>query len=129
MSDGSDAFDLSAAWMRKAQGDLAAFMEAFAARMSGALPGRVAVERRRDGFFSSRTHVVKVTIETGPHVYSLIFDKARLAAQRAKAVRGVTLKSDALPVPEWLAALNHEIEALSGELGAARRVIHDFLMS
>ena len=129
MSDGSDAFDLNAAWMRKAQGDLGAFMEAFATRMTGALPGRVAVERKREGFFSSRTRVVKVTIETGQHIYSLVFDSARLAAQRAKAVRGVTLKSEILPVPEWLAALNHEVEALSGELGAARRVIHDFLMS
>jgi hypothetical protein len=129
LSDGSDAFDLSAAWMRKAQGDLGSFMEAFATRMSGALPGRVGIERKRDGFFSSRSHVVKVTIETEHHVYILLFDNARLAAQRAKAVRGVTLKSDALPVPEWLAALNHEIEALAGEMGVARRIIHDFLMS
>jgi hypothetical protein len=34
-------FDLSAAWYRKSQGDLRAFLEGFATRMEGAIPGHV----------------------------------------------------------------------------------------
>jgi hypothetical protein len=52
-----------------------------------------------------------------------------LVAQRAKVVRGVTLKSETMAVPAWLAALNDEIGALAAEAGAAHTVIHDFLMS
>ena len=122
-------FDLSMAWYRKAQGDLRAFMEAFATRMDGALPGRVKVERRRDGLFSRTSHVVRVTIASDPDVYILSLDDNRLSAQRAKAVRGVTLKSEAMDFPEWLAALSADLQRLADRTGAAQTVLHDFLMS
>jgi hypothetical protein len=122
-------FDLSMAWYRKAQGDLRAFIEAFATRMNGALPGRVRIERRRDGLFSRTSHVVKVTIASDPEIYILSLDDNRLSAQRAKAVRGVTLKSEAMDFPEWLAALNADLQLLAERTGAAHTVLHDFLMS
>lgn len=122
-------FDLSMAWYRKAQGDLRAFMQAFATRMGGALPGRVKIERRRDGLFSRTSHVVKVTIASDPEIYILSLDDNRLSAQRAKAVRGVTLKSEAMDFPEWLAALNADLLRLAERTGAAHTVLHDFLMS
>lgn len=128
-TSGPGEFDLSAAWYRKAQGDLRAFLEGFAARMEGAIPGHVTVERRRDGLFSKSSHVVKVAIDAGPAVYVLNFDNNHLAALRSKAVRGVTLKSEPMPVPEWLAALNADIQRLADQAGAAHGVLHDFLMS
>jgi hypothetical protein len=129
LSDGPSDFDMSAAWLRKAQGDLKAFMAAFAARMSDAIPGRVTVDRRRDGLFSSTSHVIQVTIDAEGNVYSLALDKAHLTARRTKAVRGVTLKSEELPVPEWLAALHRDIQRLAEHAGSAQSVLHDFLMS
>lgn len=122
-------FDLSMAWYRKAQGDLRAFMEAFATRMDGALPGRVKVERRRDSLLSRTSHVVRVTIASDPEIYILSLDDHCLSAQRAKAVRGVTLKSEAMDFPEWLAALNADLQRLAERTGAAQTVLHDFLMS
>lgn len=129
MSGGPGEFDLSAAWYRKAQGDLRAFLEGFAARMEGAIPGHVAVERRRDGLFSKTSHVVKVAIDAGASVYSLCLDGSRLSALRAKSVRGVTLKSEAMDLPEWLNALNADVQRLADQTGAAHGVLHDFLMS
>lgn len=126
---GPGEFDLSAAWYRKAQGDLRAFLEGFAARMEGALPGRVTVERRRDGLFAKTSHVVKVAIDAGPAVYVLHLENNHLSALRAKSVRGVTLKSEPMAVPEWLAALNVEIQRLAEQVDAAHGVLHDFLMS
>ena len=122
-------FDLSAAWYRKAQGDLRAFLEGFATRMMGAFPGHVTVERRRDGLFSTTSHVVKVAIDAGPSVYVLFLEHNRLSALRAKSVRGVTLKSEPMTVPEWLAALNADVQLLAERAGAAHGVLHDFLMS
>jgi hypothetical protein len=122
-------FDLSAAWIRRAQGDLKAFMEGFAERLAGAIPERVTVERKRDGLFSKTSHVVSVAVRMDANLYSLMLDAGQIAASRVKVVRGVALKSEALPVPEWLKALHRDIQALAEHAGSARDVIHEFLMS
>ncbi len=129
MSSGPGDFDMNAAWLRKAQGDVRAFLEGFAARMEGAIPGRVTVERKRDGLFSKSSHVVTVSIATEHDVYVLALDKAMLSARRTKAVRGVTLRSESMPVPDWLTALNREVQVLAEQAGSAQSVLHDFLMS
>lgn len=129
LDSGAGDFDLGMAWYRKAQGDLRAFMEAFAARMDGAVPGRVRIERRRDGLFSRTSHVVKVTISGEANAYVLSLEDGHLSAQRAKSVRGVTLKSQAMDFPEWLAALNADLQLLAEHAGSAQTVLHDFLMS
>ena len=129
MTSGPSEFDLSAAWYRKARGDVKTFVEGFATRMEAAIPGRVRIERRRDGLFSKTSHVVRVAIDSDPNVYILSLDGDRLSAQRAKSVRGVTLKSEAMDFPEWLAALNADIQRLAERAGAAEGVLHDFLMS
>jgi len=129
MSHEPDGFDLNAAWIRRAQGDLKPFLTAFAARMEGALPGRVTVERRRDGLFSANSHVVKVAISTGPNVYTLALTSSGLAGMRSKSVHGVTLSSQTLPVTEWLTELNRAMQALAAEEGAAQTVLHDFLIN
>jgi hypothetical protein len=73
--------------------------------------------------------VVKIEVAAENYVYTLALERNNLAARRAKVVRGVTLKSEEMAVPEWLAALNAEIERMAEHAGAARTVIHDFLMS
>jgi hypothetical protein len=129
VSSGPGEFDLAAAWYRKAQGDLRAFLEGFAIRLEGAVPGHVTVERKRDGLFSKTSHVAQVTIDTGPNLYTLRRENNHLEAVRAKLVRGVTLKSEALDLPEWLAALTVDLKQLAEQTGAAHDVLQDFLMS
>jgi hypothetical protein len=122
-------FDLSAAWIRRAQGDLKAFMEGFAVRLEGAIPERVSVERKRDGLFSKTSHVVRVAIQLDPNLYSLALDGRQLAAWRTKVVRGVALKSEQMAVPEWLGGLSRDVQVLAEHADSARNVIHEFLMS
>lgn len=122
-------FDLNAAWFRKAQGDLKAFMEAFAVRLEGAIPGRVAVEREKDGFFSKVRHATRITVDAHDHVYVIDLQKNRLATHRSKIVHGVTLSTEQLDVPAWLAELHNEIQSLAERAGNAQTVLHDFLMS
>jgi hypothetical protein len=129
LSQDPNDFDLSAAWFRKAQGDLKAFIEAFAVRMEGSLPGHVVVDRRRDGLFSKQMHVEKVSIRTEAFVYLLAFEKSHLSAHRSKEVRGITLKSETLPVGDWLEALNRDIVVLSERAGSDQDVLQNFLMS
>ena len=101
MDAGVDPFDLSAAYLRKARGDMRAFMEGLAARLQGALPERVTVKRKRDGLFSgtSRVTTIGVTLETC--VLSLTLDRGILRATRAKVIRGVSIGSVEISVPAW----------------------------
>jgi len=129
VSDGPNEFDLSAAWIRKAQTDTKAFMEAFAVRVESAIADRVKVERRRDGLFSRQSHVESVAITLEHHVYTLVLERSHLLAQRTKIVRGVTLKSEQLPMPEWLQGLQRDMAAMAEYADSAQQVLHDFLMS
>jgi hypothetical protein len=129
LTSGPGEFDLSTAWYRKAQGDLRAFLEGFATRLEGAIPGHVTVERKPDGFFSSMSHVVKVAIDVGANLYVVALERNHLTALRAKSVRGVTLKTETLDFPDWLNALNADIQQLAERAGVAHDVLHDFLMS
>ena len=129
MGSDSSGFDLAAAWSRRAGTDLRAFAEALAARLEPALPGRVLVERRRDGFFSSTSHVARIAIRFEDAVLTLVQDHGQLSATRAKVVRGVTIGSQDLAVPAWLDEVVSRTRALGAGSGEAHAVLHDFLMS
>lgn len=122
-------FDLAAAWNRRAGTDLRAFTEALAARLEPALPGRVAVERRRDGFFSSTNHVARIAVRFDDALLTLVHDGGRLGASRAKVVRGVTIGREDLAVPAWLDELARRTKALGEGAADAQAALHDFLMS
>ncbi len=129
MSVDRSGFDVAAAWARRAHADMPAFMEALAARLEPALPGRVLVERRRDGLFSSSRHVSRLALSFEDCVLTLAFDHGRLTARRAKVVRGVTISSDEAGVPAWLDEVVRRTRTLGEGDEAAHAVLHDFLMS
>ena len=122
-----DDFDLDAAWIRRAESDLAAFMEALAARLEGALPGRVKVERRRDGLLSKTSHVQRITLQGDKAIYEIVREKLGVSTTRTKAVRGVSISSTALPTPEWLAEVRAEVRRLADQIGGAAEGLRDFL--
>ncbi len=122
-------FDLSAAYIRKAQGDIKAFMEGLAVRLEGALPGIVSIERRRNGLFSSDTHATKIMVALDRCILVLTLEGGRLHAKRSKVVRGVTISSEEVTVPAWLETLNREIGETGEQAETARNVLHDFLLS
>jgi hypothetical protein len=129
MASGPTDFDLGAAWLRRANGDMKAFTEGLAARLEGALPGQVAVERKKDGLFSRESHTVRISVTLENSIYTLAVERGRLATSRSRSVRGIVIKSENLPVPDWLVALNQDIRSLGEQAGAAHSVLHDFLMS
>jgi hypothetical protein len=127
MSASLDGFDLDAAALRRSETDIRAFLEALAVRLEGALPGRVRVERKRDGLLSKTSHVAQITVEAQSAVLVLQVARGQLSATRAKQVRGVTISSGAIGVPEWLAAVRAEVQVLAEQAGAAGDTLHDFL--
>lgn len=122
-------FDLHAAFLRRAQSDIRSFLEAFAETLEQSLPGRVEVRRKKDYFFGKAQHVVGITIHLGTNRFVLENSEKGLRLSRSSEVRGVVLKSEELPLPEWLAGLNKELGALSAGMDEAQAALHDFLMS
>lgn len=91
--------------------DARTFLSLLAQVLTSALPDETEVERR-GGLFQREKPIRKVTVTLGDTIYTLE-DQGRgpLAAQRAKVVRGITLKTDAVPVEDWLADLSAQIAA------------------
>ena len=105
------------------------FMAGLAERLEAALPGHVTVERARDGFFSSHSHVERITVVFEQWRYELAAHRGHPAGKRARVVHGVVLSAQDLPVAGWLTALSSDIQALGAQEGDANAVLHDFLMS
>lgn len=123
-----EPFDLAAALSRRAAGDTKAFAEALAARLEPALPGRVAVERRRDGLFSSTSHISSIAVRFDEALLVLKAERGGLSAHSAKVVRGVTIGTREMSVADWLADVMRRTQALGEDAGTAHAALNDFLL-
>lgn len=124
-----EPFDLSAACLRRAQGDLQAFMEGLAARLDAALPDAVAVTRRRKGLFAADKRVAVIVVTTEAGLLTLSLERGQLEARRTSVVRGVSIGSKEMTVPAWLEELARRIDAAGTATEAARASLHAFLLS
>ncbi len=127
MSSPIEAFDIHAAMLRHSERDIRAFLAALATRLETALPGRVRVDRKRDGLFSSTRHVSRIRVDHPDAIFTLTFDKAGLTATRAKQVHGVIISTAAVSVPQWLSELNDMVATIADQSAVAGDVLHGFL--
>lgn len=107
----ADDFDLSAASLRAAAGDLKAFVPVLAEKLEAALPGRVRIQRKRAGLLSGAKLVSRVDCALGDRQYALAQSGGSWQASKSTVVRGIALKSETLPVEQWLDALLADLRA------------------
>ena len=89
--------------------DARTFLPLLAQVLTSALPDETLVERR-GGLFQREKPIRKVTVSLGDLIYTLEdLGRGPLAAQQAKVVRGITLKTEAVPVEDWLADLSAHV--------------------
>jgi hypothetical protein len=112
VADDAPDLDLLAASLRADASDTAAFLEALAARLQGALPGQVEVERK-GGLFGGGKRVRRIAVRLGDSHYELEGDHGALVARRRSVVRGIALKSEELGVDAWIEALSSDLLALA----------------
>jgi hypothetical protein len=111
-TDDEDAaldIDLLAASLRADTSDLRAFVEALAVKLEQAVPGAVAVDRRREGMFGPKL-VRRISLDAGDQRLELRAMGARIETRCSRLSGGIVLKSDELGTEAWLQALG---EALS----------------
>ena len=104
-----DKFELVAASLRSAGGDLDAFVEVLATKLELALPGRVKVERQSVRFLGKQKRVRRLECDLGGRRYLLAADTGAVEARRAEAVRGIVLKSERLPIDAWIDSLAQDL--------------------
>jgi hypothetical protein len=104
--------DLLAASLRADAGDSAAFLDALAARLEGAFPGQVDVERK-GRLLGGAKHARRVAVRLGDAHYEIESDGGTLVARRRSVVRGIALKSEDLAVDAWIENLSRDLLALA----------------
>jgi hypothetical protein len=106
--------EMLAASLRADSTDNRAFLEALAAKLAGSLPNQTTVVRQSSIF--SREHPVKeISVTMGDYQYRIGREKqGPIIAQLAKVVRGIVLKTEQIPIDQWIdelaTALAHEAE-------------------
>lgn len=120
--------DLLAASLRADTTDLKAFMEALAVKLEGALPNQTVVARQNKLF--SREHPVReIQVTLGDYQYRISREQhGPLVTLRAKVVRGIVLKTDQLPMEQWIEELATGLAEQAGQSAQARIALERFLL-
>jgi hypothetical protein len=119
-------FELLASSLRADAADLNVFAEALATKLEGALPGHTTVDRK-GGLFSKAKRVRHVTVDLGESRYELSADGGRVETTRCKTVRGIVLKTERLPVDEWIEDLSRQLAAEAQRNEQARLALERLL--
>jgi hypothetical protein len=125
-SDGG-GFELLSASLRASSGDLKMFVEVLAAKLEQALPGRVTVERRPVRRFSKEKRVARIEVALRDNRYVAVAKDGSLETRCAKAVRGVVLKTELLPLDAWLEGLGRDL-AVEAEASEQSRLALEQLL-
>jgi hypothetical protein len=119
--------DLLAASLRASSSDLTVFVEVLADKLAAALPGRVDVERRSTRFLGKKKRVERLQCDLGGQRFLLVVHDGLVETRRATAVRGVVLKTDELPLGEWLDGLARELANEARTSDQARLALQQLL--
>jgi hypothetical protein len=104
-----DSFDLDAAGLRADGADVTAYVEVLARKLEDALPAETTVRRRSKGFLSREKAVDSIEVTLGESRFGLALKGRRVEAHRAKEVRGVVIKREALELNAWVIELATEL--------------------
>jgi hypothetical protein len=96
--------DLVAAALRADLTDISAFVEGLATRLELALPGLAEIKRVRSGFRGPKV-VSEIVVQAGGDRLQLQRDGGQVQAARCRVSGGIVIKTEALDIDSWLAAI------------------------
>lgn len=113
---------VAGALSRELRQDHEMFVQFFAKALEAAFPNET--QLRFEGGFLSKKRLAGVSIQLGDDVYSLVKPaRGALESTRTHVVRGIALKTEPLPVDQWLSDISAAIEAKVGKDGSARSAL------
>ena len=116
-------FELLAASLRADDRDIAAFVEALAVKLEGALPRGTRVVRRSVRLFSKQQRVERIEVDLGEERFALAQEGGAVVGRRSRAVRGIVLKSEELSLERWIESLAQTIAAEAKSSDEGRRAL------
>ena len=107
--------------------DQKSFLELTANLLESALPTETEIARK-GGFFVRKKTVERITATLGEDRFTLEdTGHGPLQASRVRVVRGIALKTQSIPVEEWVAAVSEHIQARAEAHQAARDALARFV--
>lgn len=119
--------DLLAASLRADSSDVSAFVESLAAKLEGAVPGRVRIDRRRAGMFGPKA-VRAVSVDLGDRRLDLRIEGGAVQTRCARLSGGIVLKNEVLETNEWLAILGDALADEARRSETTRKALERLLM-
>lgn len=120
--------ELFAASMRADNTDIKAFLEALAVKLEGSLPDQTKVTHQ-GGVFSREHPVKEIKVLLGENEYRIGRERqGPLVAVRVKVVRGIVLKTEQIPVEQWIEELSEALARMAAQSARARAALERFLI-
>lgn len=117
---------VAAALSKQYAADQQTFLEELAQMLTSALPDEAEIQRS-GGLFSRKT-VHKITVPMGEFQYHLeLPGRGGLAATRHHVVRGIVLKKEEIPVPQWVDEVSAALEERARTNAAARDALEKLI--
>jgi hypothetical protein len=120
-------FDLVAASLRADSSDLETFVEALATKLEASFPGHVTIERKGSRFMPGARPVRRIALPLGDSTYELVHDAGRVACSRRAVVRGIALRTEELPLGDWIDAVSAALVSEAGSSESARAALEKLL--
>ena len=124
-SKGTGAIDPGAlaATLGREMNDIKSFVARLADTLESGFPQMTRVAR--GGLFTK--HVSKIEITANPMVYRLEVNGSHVTAHRTRAVGGIALKNETIPVAQWVSEVSQALARLANESEAAHRALSKIL--
>lgn len=120
--------EMLAAALRADSTDLKAFMEALAVKLEGSLPNQTKVTRQ-SGLFSRDHPVREISVALGDYQYHISRDRqGPLVTERLKVVRSIVLKTEQIPMDQWIDDLAAALAEEAAHSTQAHMALERFLM-
>jgi len=118
--------DLVAASLRADSTDVSTFVESLAAKLEEAVPGRVRVQRRREGMFGPK-RVRSVAVDLGDRRLELQAEGGGAEARCSRLSGGIVLRKETVDTDVWLAMLSEGLATEASRSEATRQALERLL--
>ena len=125
-SDGLINLGVAAGMARLYQQDQREFANGLATMLETSLPDATSIVRK-GGLFSEKK-IASIEVHIGDDLYVMeIPARGPLQPARSRVVRGIKLRTEPVPIDQWIAALAGALEAHAKQHGDASRALKEFL--
>ncbi len=130
-TDGSwEKLGVAAALAKTYAADQRDFLPLLAGLLEETIPlDQLVIQRKPIRLFSSEKKIVSLELTLDEDIYVLAIgsDGHRLEASHRKVVRGITLKTEPLPLPSWLNLVGDQIQKIADRNEHAYSALQNFL--